>query len=221
MKDIHKIVDDIAAICPVIPVLTFGTVKQGEAACHALYAGGIRVFEITLRTPVCLEVAKRVAQMAKDVTVGIGTITRPEQCEEAVDVGARFGTSPGLIRPLIDAANAAALPLMPGVMTPSDILAALDAGFHTVKFFPTQIAGGMPMLEALYGPFPNVKFCPAGGVTAKNVPNFLSLPNVSCVGGSWLAPKLLLEEENWPEIMRLATLACQYGRHQSQGTSVT
>ena len=125
----------------------------------------------------------------EDAIVGVGTITRPEDVELAMAAGARFGVSPGLTPVLIEAARACALPMLPGVMTPSDVIAARSAGFTELKLFPAQQAGGIGMLKALGGPFPDVTFCPTGGVTAASAADFLALPNVGCVGGSWLTPR--------------------------------
>src|SRR5262249_29404075 len=152
----------------------------------ALVAGGVRVLEVTLRTPVALAAVRAIAHEVADAIVGVGTISRPEDFQQATDAGARFGVTPGLTPELVDAARASGLPLLPGVMTPSEIIAARAAGFFALKLFPAEQAGGIAMLQALNGPFPDVTFCPTGGVTAANAPAFLALPNVGCVGGSWL-----------------------------------
>jgi 2-dehydro-3-deoxyphosphogluconate aldolase/(4S)-4-hydroxy-2-oxoglutarate aldolase len=207
MKASTRSVSEIVQLGPVIPVLAFESVEQGEAVSRALYAGGVKVLEITLRTPAGLKVIERVSGLADDIVVGVGTITRPEQCLEAKQAGAQFAVSPGLTRPLHEAAQAAGLPLLPGVMTPSDILLALELGYRIVKFFPAQQAGGVAMLQAFHGPFPDLKFCPTGGISAESAPNFLALPNVVCVGGSWLTPKAALAAKNWDEVSRLARAA--------------
>ncbi|MDN7810592.1 bifunctional 4-hydroxy-2-oxoglutarate aldolase/2-dehydro-3-deoxy-phosphogluconate aldolase [Burkholderia gladioli] len=208
MKTIH----DIVKLGPVIPVLAFETVEQGEHVSRALHAGGVKVLEITLRTEAGLKAIERASQLADDIVVGVGTITRPEHCALAKKAGAQFGVSPGLTRDMHQAAKDAGLPLLPGVMTPTDIIAALELGYEVVKFFPAQQAGGIPMLQAFHGPFPTLKFCPTGGISAQSAPDFLKQPNVVCVGGSWLTPKATLAAQDWAEVTRLAQAASQLPR---------
>ena len=205
-------VADIVRLGPVIPVLAFDSAEQGENVSRALHAGGVKVLEITLRTEAGLEAIERAAQIAPDIVVGVGTITRPEQCALAKKAGAQFGVSPGLTRDMHKAAQDAGLPLLPGVMTPSDIIVALELGYEIVKFFPAQQAGGVPMLQAFHGPFPALKFCPTGGITPESASTFLALPNVVCVGGSWLTPKAAVASQNWAEITRLARAASELSR---------
>jgi len=205
---------EIVRLGPVIPVLAFDTVEQGENVSRALHAGGVKVLEITLRTPAGIGAIERAAQLAPDIVVGVGTITKPEHCAQAKKAGARFGVSPGLTKEMHQAAQDAGLPLLPGVMTPTDILVALELGYDIVKFFPAQQAGGVAMLNAFYGPFPGLKFCPTGGITAETAPTFLALPNVVCVGGSWLTPKAALAAQNWDEVTRLARGASELAAHQ-------
>jgi 2-dehydro-3-deoxyphosphogluconate aldolase/(4S)-4-hydroxy-2-oxoglutarate aldolase len=164
----------------------------------------VRVLEITLRTPAALEAVRAIATRVESAIVGVGTITDPGDFAKAIDAGARFGVSPGLTPALIEAALASRLPLLPGVMTPSEIIAARAAGFRALKFYPAQQAGGIGMLKALAGPFPDVTFCPTGGITAATAPDFLALPNVACVGGSWLTPADALRNGDWPRITGLA-----------------
>ncbi|WP_414443914.1 bifunctional 4-hydroxy-2-oxoglutarate aldolase/2-dehydro-3-deoxy-phosphogluconate aldolase [Burkholderia sp. 22PA0106] len=208
MKTIH----DIVKLGPVIPVLAFETVEQGEHVSRALHAGGVKVLEITLRTEAGLKAIERASQLADDIVVGVGTITKPEHCALAKKAGAQFGVSPGLTRAMHEAAQDAGLPLLPGVMTPTDIIAALELGYELVKFFPAQQAGGIPMLQAFHGPFPTLKFCPTGGISAQSAPDFLKQPNVVCVGGSWLTPKAALAAQDWAEVTRLAQAASQLTR---------
>jgi 2-dehydro-3-deoxyphosphogluconate aldolase/(4S)-4-hydroxy-2-oxoglutarate aldolase len=205
---------EIVRLGPVIPVLAFETVEQGENVSRALHAGGVKVLEITLRTPAGIGAIERAAQLSPDIVVGVGTITKPEHCAQAKKAGARFGVSPGLTKEMHQAAQDAGLPLLPGVMTPTDILVALELGYEIVKFFPAQQAGGVAMLNAFYGPFPGLKFCPTGGITAETAPTFLALPNVVCVGGSWLTPKAALAAQNWDEVTRLARGASELAAHQ-------
>ncbi|PLZ03333.1 2-dehydro-3-deoxyphosphogluconate aldolase [Burkholderia sp. WAC0059] len=205
-------VADIVRLGPVIPVLAFESVEQGEHVSRALLDGGVKVLEITLRTGAGFAAIERAAQLSPDIVVGVGTITKPGQCALAKKAGARFGVSPGLTKDIHAAAQDAGLPLLPGVMTPTDIIVALELGYEIVKFFPAQQAGGVPMLQAFQGPFPALKFCPTGGITAESAPNFLALPNVVCVGGSWLTPKAALAAQNWAEVTRLAHAARELAR---------
>lgn len=205
-------VADIVRLGPVIPVLAFETPEQGEHVSRALHAGGVKVLEITLRTAAGLEAIKRASQIAPDIVVGVGTITKPEHCELAKKAGAQFGVSPGLTRDIHQASLDAGLPLLPGVMTPSDIIAAMEWGYEIVKFFPAVPAGGINMLQAFHGPFPTLKFCPTGGITAESAINFLALPNVVCVGGSWLTPKAAVAAQDWAEVTRLAHAASELAR---------
>lgn len=189
---------------PVIPVIVIEDGAHAVPLAEALVAGGVRVLEITLRTPASLEAVRAIATRVESAIVGVGTITDPGDFAKAIDAGARFGVSPGLTPALIEAALASRLPLLPGVMTPSEIVAARAAGFRALKFFPAQQAGGIGMLKALAGPFPDVTFCPTGGITALTAPDFLALPNVACVGGSWLTPADALRNGDWPRITGLA-----------------
>jgi 2-dehydro-3-deoxyphosphogluconate aldolase/(4S)-4-hydroxy-2-oxoglutarate aldolase len=209
-------VSDIVRIGPVIPVLAFESVEEGEAVCRALYEGGIKVLEITLRTDAGLGVIERAGKIAPDIVVGVGTLTKPEQVAAAKKAGAQFGVSPGLTRELHDAAVAAGLPLLPGCMTPSDLVQAVSFGYEIVKFFPAQQAGGVPMLQAFHGPFPSLRFCPTGGITPETAPNFLALPNVVCVGGSWMVPKAAIAAKDWAEVTRLSRGASQLAHHHAQ-----
>jgi 2-dehydro-3-deoxyphosphogluconate aldolase/(4S)-4-hydroxy-2-oxoglutarate aldolase len=157
-----------------------------------------------LRTAPALEAIRLMAREVPDAIVGVGTLTRPQDFKDALDAGAQFGVSPGLTPAMIEAAHQTKLPLLPGVFTPSDVIAARLAGFNQLKLFPAQQAGGIGMLKALGGPFPDVMFCPTGGVSAENAPDFLALPNVACVGGSWLVPKAAVTSGDWGKITALA-----------------
>ncbi len=192
---------------PVIPVIVIEALAQAVPLSKALVAGGVRVLEVTLRTPVALAAIRAIAREVPEAIVGAGTLTRPEDFTEARDAGARFGVSPGLTPALVEAARESGLPLLPGVMTPSDVIAARLAGFRELKLFPAQQAGGVGMLQALAGPFPDVTFCPTGGIAAETAPEFLALPNVACVGGSWLTPKAALTAGDWGAITALARQA--------------
>lgn len=204
-------VPEITRIGPVIPVIVIDELAQAVPLAKALVAGGVRVLEVTLRTPVALAAIRAMADEVAEAIVGVGTLTRPEEFARARDAGARFGVSPGLTPALIEAARDSDLPLLPGVMTPSDVIAARLAGFRELKLFPAQQAGGVGMLKALAGPFPDVVFCPTGGITAETAPEFLTLPNVACVGGSWLTPKAALAAGDWGAITELARRASGLG----------
>ncbi|HRW67400.1 MAG TPA: bifunctional 4-hydroxy-2-oxoglutarate aldolase/2-dehydro-3-deoxy-phosphogluconate aldolase [Candidatus Competibacter sp.] len=196
---------------PVIPVMVIEDLAQAVPLAKALVAGGVRVLEVTLRSTVALAAIRAIAREVPEAIVGVGTLTRPEELAEAVDAGARFGVSPGLTPALAEAARDSRLPLLPGVMTPSDVIAARQAGFEQLKLFPAQQAGGIGMLRALAGPFPDVTFCPTGGITAETAPEFLALSHVACVGGSWLTPKTALLAGDWSRITELAREASALG----------
>ncbi len=194
---------EIMRVGPVIPVIVIDDLAQAVPLARALIAGGVRVLEVTLRTPVALAAIWVIARKVPEAIVGVGTLTRPEEFTEARDAGACFGVSPGLTPVLIEAARESGLPLLPGVMTPSEVIAARLAGFREMKLFPAQQAGGIGMLQALTGPFPDVTFCPTGGITAETAPDYLALPNVACVGGSWLTPKAALAAGDWEAVTAL------------------
>ena len=195
---------DLMRTGPVIPVIVIDRLEDAVPLARALVEGGVYVLEVTLRTPVALRAVEAIAKAVAGAIVGVGTITRPQDFADAVSAGATFGVSPGLTPALADAARAAGLPLLPGVMTPSDVIAARAAGFTEMKLFPAQQAGGVGMLKALGGPFGDVTFCPTGGVTLASAPEFLALPNVACVGGSWLTPKDAVAAGDWARITQLA-----------------
>ena len=203
---------ELMRIGPVIPVIVVHRVEHAVPLARALVAGGVRVLEVTLRTPVALDAVRAIAREVEGAIVGVGTITRPEEFERAAAAGARFGVSPGITDELAAAARAAAMPWLPGVMTPSDVIRAGAAGHAQLKLFPAQQAGGIAMLKALHGPFPDVVFCPTGGVTAETAPAFLALPNVACVGGSWLMPADAIAAGDWARIERRAREAAAIPR---------
>ena len=189
---------------PVIPVIVIDRLAQAVPLARALVGGGVRVLEVTLRTSAGLDAIAAIAREVPEAIVGVGTITQPQEFALSAKAGARFAVTPGLTPALIDAARHAAIPLLPGVMTPSDVIAAKAAGYREVKLFPAQQAGGIGMLRALGGPFPDVTLCPTGGVTPANAPDFLALTNVACVGGSWLTPKEVIAAGDWGRITALA-----------------
>jgi 2-dehydro-3-deoxyphosphogluconate aldolase / (4S)-4-hydroxy-2-oxoglutarate aldolase len=202
---------ELLRLGPVVPVIVIDREEQAVPLARALVAGGVRVLEVTLRTPVALEAVARIGSEVEGAIVGVGTITRIEDVADALAAGARFGVSPGLTAELAEAARSSKLPLLPGVMTPSEIIGADAAGFRELKLFPAQQAGGVAMLKALAGPFPDVVFCPTGGITPDTAPDYLALPNVACVGGSWLTPRDAVERGDWDAVTRLAREAVLLG----------
>ncbi|HET7032780.1 MAG TPA: bifunctional 4-hydroxy-2-oxoglutarate aldolase/2-dehydro-3-deoxy-phosphogluconate aldolase [Casimicrobiaceae bacterium] len=204
---------ELMRVGPVIPVLVIDQLAQAVPLARALVAGGIRVLEVTLRTSIGLDAIAAIARDVPEAIVGVGTITQPQEFAQSSKAGARFAVTPGLTHALIDAARHAAIPLLPGVMTPSDVIAAKAAGYRGLKLFPAQQAGGIAMLKALGGPFPDVMFCPTGGVTAATAPDFLALSNVACVGGSWLTPKEAIAAGDWGRITALAREASALRAH--------
>jgi 2-dehydro-3-deoxyphosphogluconate aldolase/(4S)-4-hydroxy-2-oxoglutarate aldolase len=195
---------EIVGLAPVIPVLTVTELDHAVPLARALFAGGLRVLEITLRSSVALAAIEAMRKALPDAIVGAGTLTRAVDFAAAGKAGAQFGVTPGLTPELSAAARGARFPLLPGVMTPTELIAARAAGFNVLKLFPAQQAGGIAMLKALGAPFPDVLFCPTGGITRATAPEFLALPNVVCVGGSWLAPAAMLAAGDWDGIEALA-----------------
>ncbi len=188
----------------VIPVIIIDDAAKAVPMGRALVAGGVRVLEITLRTPGALDAVRALSAEVPEAIVGVGTVLEPKQFVEARKAGAKFAISPGFTPALADAANDAGLSLLPGVTSPSEIMAAMEKGLHTLKFFPAEAAGGTAMLKSFASPFASVKFCPTGGITLKTAPSYLALPNVVCVGGSWLVPAEAVRDDNWAEVTRLA-----------------
>lgn len=198
---------EILAASPVMPVIVLDHVDDAVPLARSLVAGGIRVLEVTLRTPVALDCIRAIRAAVPDAIVGVGTITTASDLDAARAAGAAFGVSPGATPAVLARANETGMAFLPGVMTPSDVMNALAAGFDAMKLFPARQAGGIDMLKALGGPFPGVTFCPTGGIDAASAPTYLALTNVACVGGSWLAPAPLVKQGNWVEIEGLARAA--------------
>lgn len=195
---------DLAAHGPVIPVIVLQRVQDAVPLAEALLAGGVRVLEVTMRTPVALQCIAAIARELPEALVGAGTLRSTADAEAALDVGARFGVSPGYTTELGHACRNLGLPLLPGVATASEVLAASNAGYGFLKFFPAAAAGGVPLLKALAGPFPDVVFCPTGGIGPDNAAQYLALPNVKVCGGSWLTPADAVASGDWARITRLA-----------------
>jgi 2-dehydro-3-deoxyphosphogluconate aldolase/(4S)-4-hydroxy-2-oxoglutarate aldolase len=195
---------DVMRDAPVIPVIVVDDAAQAVPLARALVAGGIRMLEVTLRTPVALAAIEAIARDVPEAVAGAGTIRSVADARAAVAAGARFGVSPGYTSAIGRACRDAGLPLLPGVATGSEILLAAEDGYTELKFFPAVQAGGVAMLKAWHGPFHDVRFCPTGGVSAANAREFLALPNVVCVGGSWLTPADAVKSGDWDRITRLA-----------------
>lgn len=203
---------DVMQDAPVIPVIVLNNPEQAVMLARALVAGGIRMLEVTLRTSVALQCIRLIASEVPEAVVGAGTVCNHESAEAAVSAGAQFLVSPGFTSSIGKAAHDLGVPLLPGVSTASEVMMAVDAGFTALKFFPAMQAGGIAMLRALNGPFEHIKFCPTGGVTAQNASEFLALPNVVCVGGSWLCPADALAGGDFNRISLLAREAASLHR---------
>jgi len=204
---------------PVIPVLTITDLAHAVPLAEALVAGGLPVLEVTLRTPTALQAISLMARVP-GVTIGAGTVLNPNNAREAHQAGATFAVSPGATHPLIDCCEDLGLPLLPGVASASEIMQLIDRGFDLMKFFPAAATGGAAALQSFGGPLSQVHFCPTGGISQDSAKDYLALPNVACVGGSWVAPTKLVQDERWGEIRQLAHLARQLenGRHRANGT---
>lgn len=195
---------DVLNACPVMPVMVIPNLDDAVPLAQALVDGGINVLEITLRTPVALDAIKAIASQVSNVIVGAGTVTTPEQLKAAEDAGAIFAISPGLTPTLLNAAVNSDIALIPGIASLSELMLGMEYGLDHFKFFPAEAAGGIPMLKAIAGPMPNIRFCPTGGISPDNYQAYLALSNVACVGGSWLAPNDVVKAKNWAKVTELA-----------------
>ncbi|MDV8148029.1 bifunctional 4-hydroxy-2-oxoglutarate aldolase/2-dehydro-3-deoxy-phosphogluconate aldolase [Arthrobacter sp. B10-11] len=191
-------------VSPVIPVVTIADPQHAVPVARALVAGGISIIELTLRTDSALESLERIASEVPDILVGAGTILTPAQADAAMAAGAQFLVSPGVTPALLDHMLQLDVPVLPGVATVGEVMAVLERGITAMKFFPAGPAGGPDYLAAIGAPVPAVQFCPTGGISLASAPDYLSLANVTCVGGSWLTPRAAVEGEDWQEITRLA-----------------
>jgi 2-dehydro-3-deoxyphosphogluconate aldolase/(4S)-4-hydroxy-2-oxoglutarate aldolase len=198
---------EIMRASPVIPVIAVDDINHAVPMARALVAGGIRVLEVTLRTEHGLAAIRAIAEQVPDAILGVGTLTRREDFAAARDAGAIFGVSPGLTMELIEGSRSSGLPLLPGVMTPSEVMSAREVGYRQVKLFPAVPAGGVGMLNAIAGPLGDMMFCPTGGISQETAPQFLACKNVACVGGSWLTPKDAMAAGDWARITELAKAA--------------
>jgi 2-dehydro-3-deoxyphosphogluconate aldolase/(4S)-4-hydroxy-2-oxoglutarate aldolase len=201
----------VCALAPVIPVLVVDDAALAADLAGALIAGGLPALEVTLRTPAALEAIREMARVEGGV-VGAGTLLTDKDVEAAKEAGATFGVSPGATRRLLDACEANDLPLLPGAATPSESMHLLERGYSVQKFFPAEANGGVPVLKAWGAPLPQVSFCPTGGVSLANASQYLGLPNVACVGGSWVAPAAMVRAGDWAGVTRLAAEAAALPR---------
>jgi 2-dehydro-3-deoxyphosphogluconate aldolase/(4S)-4-hydroxy-2-oxoglutarate aldolase len=192
---------------PVIPVLVINDAGLAVDLAGALHAGGVEVLEVTLRTDCALQALQAIRRELPQLLVGAGTLIHAEQFAQARDAGAHFAVSPGFTSRLAAAAEHSALPYLPGVMTPSEVLLALEHGYRSLKLFPANGATSVKMLKSFKGPFTGIRFCPTGGITPDNLLSFLRLPNVACVGGTWIAPESLVKARAWDQITQLAAEA--------------
>jgi 2-dehydro-3-deoxyphosphogluconate aldolase/(4S)-4-hydroxy-2-oxoglutarate aldolase len=182
-------VEELVSLAPVIPVVVVDDVADAVPLATALARGGLPAIEVTLRTPAAAAAIERIAAEVPDAVVGAGTVTTSRQVAEALAAGARFLVSPGATPTLLDALQASGVPFLPGTATASDVVALLERGITHAKLFPAEVVGGVPALRALAGPFPQIKFCPTGGIDAASAPAYLAEPNVACVGGSWMVAR--------------------------------
>jgi len=189
---------------PVIPVVAVDSAAEGVKLARALAAGGLKAVEVTLRTPAALDAIRAISSEVPETACGAGTILEPKQFDRAANAGAKFIVSPGATVELLDAARSSDVPLLPGSATASELMAMLEEGYEVLKFFPAEQIGGAAFLRSIAPVFPALRFCPTGGVSMSNVRDYLSLPNVICVGGSWVAPKAAVAAGDWAEITRLA-----------------
>ena len=196
---------------PVVPVVVLDDLAHAVPVARALVAGGLPVIELTLRTPVALAAIRAIAAEVPEILVGAGTIVTPGQAKEALDAGAQFLVSPGSTPSLLGAMADTGLPFLPGTATVSEVLAALEAGWTELKFFPAEASGGAAFLKSIASPVPAARFCPTGGITAASAPSYLSLPNVGCVGGSWLTPADALATGDWDRVTELARASAALG----------
>lgn len=203
--------DSLLSLVPVVPVVVIDDLAHAVPVARALVEGGLPVIELTLRTPVALDAIEAIAAEVPEILVGAGTIVAPGQVKQAVDAGAQFLVSPGATPALLSAMASSGVPFLPGTATVSEALAVLEAGFTEMKFFPAEASGGAAFLRSIASPLPAARFCPTGGITAASAASYLALPNVGCVGGSWLTPADALAAGDWARVTELARAAASLG----------
>ncbi|MEV6879464.1 bifunctional 4-hydroxy-2-oxoglutarate aldolase/2-dehydro-3-deoxy-phosphogluconate aldolase [Amycolatopsis sp. NPDC051128] len=200
---------DLLELSPVMPVVVIDDAGDAVPTARALLAGGIGVIELTLRTPAALSAIERVAAEVPDIVIGAGTVTSPGQAKQAADAGAKFLVTPGCTDAVVDACFGTGLPFLPGASTVSEAMRLAERGLSALKFFPAEASGGVAYLKSIAGPLPSLKFCPTGGITVASAPAYLALPNVGCIGGSWLTPKPALAAGDFAAIEALAAEAAK------------
>ena len=200
MTNTNMTIDDVLALGKVMPVIVIDDVARAVPLAHTLLANGIRTIEITLRTPAALDAIAAIAKECPDMVVGAGTILTPALAQASADAGARFAVSPGCTDAVVKGCHDAEVPLLPGASTVSEMMALAEQGFDTIKFFPAIAAGGPDFIKSLASPLPHLGFCPTGGITEATALDWLSLTNVPCLGGSWIAPDMLINDGDWDAI---------------------
>jgi len=198
---------DIFNTGPIVPVLVINKVEEALPIAEALLAADIKVLEVTLRTPAALDVISTIAKELPEAIIGSGTVTNRQQLQQSYDAGAKFAISPGLTKDLLQAGNEGNIALIPGISSISELMDGADYGYDHLKFFPAEASGGVQAIKSIGGPFPDIRFCPTGGININNVRDYLALPNVACCGGSWLVSSEIVENKNWSEITKLANQA--------------
>ena len=195
---------ELFAMGPIVPVLVIENIEDALPIAEALLAADIKVLEVTLRTPAALDVISTIAKHLPEAVIGAGTVTNRDLLQKSYNAGAKFAISPGLTKDLLQAGKEGNLALIPGISSISELMDGIDSGYDHLKFFPAEASGGVKALQSIAGPFPDIKFCPTGGINLNNVRDYLALPNVSCCGGSWLVSDEIVKQRNWQEITRLA-----------------
>lgn len=201
--------EPIMRLAPVIPVVIVESVEEAVPLARALVKGGLKAIEITLRTPAALEAIRAVANEVEGAVPGVGTVLTPKHYKQAAKAGAKFAVSPGATGKLLDAAEDADLAPLPGIASASEAMALIERGYRFAKFFPAEAAGGAPFLASIASPLPQLQFCPTGGITPEIAPRYLKLPNVICVGGSWMVKRSAIEAKAWDDIARDAEAAAK------------
>jgi 2-dehydro-3-deoxyphosphogluconate aldolase/(4S)-4-hydroxy-2-oxoglutarate aldolase len=200
---------DLLELSPVMPVVVIDDADDAVPTARALLAGGIGVIELTLRTPAALSAIERVAAEVPDIVIGAGTVVSPDQAKQAADAGAKFLVTPGCTDAVVDACFESGLPFLPGASTVSEAMRLAERGLSALKFFPAEASGGVAYLKSIAGPLPSLRFCPTGGITVASAPSYLALPNVGCIGGSWLTPKSAVAAGDFAAIEKLAAEAAK------------
>lgn len=195
---------DVLRAGPVVPVIVINEIAQAVPLAKALVAGGIKVLEVTLRSEVAVDAIRRISEELPEAMIGAGTVITPEDLQAVTEAGAVFAISPGMTPSLLAAANQGPISLIPGISTASELMSGMAMGYNEFKFFPAEAAGGVQMLKSLGGPFPQITFCPTGGISLKNYKEYLGLANVACVGGSWIVPTDAIQQGDWQRITTLA-----------------